>query len=131
MALILGRYFFSFIQKKTLTELRLVHFRRQVAETCLGNTMQRQIAPRTGEFLRKSLFLQQNLVVATGRKKKSNQTEFVRLAATTKILLQIQRFSQKFSSTNEAICHSDVSSQCVVATSRPICAHGVICRRDA
>ena len=63
--------------------------------------------------------------------KKSNQTEFVRLAATTKILLQIQRFSQKFSSTHEAICHSDVSSQCVVATSRPICAHGVICRRDA
>jgi len=31
--------------------------------------------------------------------KKSNQTEFVRIAAATKILLQIQRFSQKFSST--------------------------------
>ena len=69
VALILGRYFFSFIQKKTLTELRSVHFRRQVAETCLGNTMQRQIAPCTGEFLRKSLFLQQNLVAATWRKK--------------------------------------------------------------
>ena len=84
---------------------------------------------RTGEFLRKSLFLQQNFVAATCRKK-SNQTEFVRLAAATKILLQMQRFSQKFSSTHEAICHSDVSPQRVAATSRPICAHGVICRRD-
>ena len=47
-----------------------------------------------------------------------------------KILLQRQRFSQKFSSTHEAICRCDVSPHLVAATSRPTCTHGVICRRD-
>ena len=41
-----------------------------------------------------------------------------------------QRFSQKFSSTHEAICRCDVSPHLVAATSRPTCTHGVICRRD-
>ena len=49
---------------------------------------------------------------------------------TNKILLQRQRFSQKFSSTHEVICHCNVSSQCVAATCRLSCRHGVICRGD-
>ena len=47
-----------------------------------------------------------------------------------KILLQRQIFSQKFSSTHEAICRCDVSSGHVCATSRRTCTHGVICRHD-
>ena len=47
-----------------------------------------------------------------------------------KILLRRQRFSQKFSSTHEAICRCDVSPHLVAATSRPTCTHGVIGRRD-
>ena len=46
------------------------------------------------------------------------------------ILLQRQRFSQKFSRTHEAICRCNVSPQHVAATIRPTCTHGVICRRD-
>ena len=45
-------------------------------------------------------------------------------------MLRRQRFSEKFSSTHEAICRCDVSPQCVSATNRPTCTHGVICRRD-
>ena len=47
-----------------------------------------------------------------------------------KILLQKKNFSQKFSSTHEAICRSDVSARRVAGTSRPTCTHGVICRRS-
>ena len=47
-----------------------------------------------------------------------------------KILSRRLRFSQKFSSTHEAICHCDVSSHLVAANSHPTCTHGVICRRD-
>ena len=47
-----------------------------------------------------------------------------------KILLQRQIFSQKFSSTHEAICRCDVSSGHVCATSRRTCTHGVIRRHD-
>ena len=47
-----------------------------------------------------------------------------------KIPLQRQRFSQKFSSTHEAICRSNVLPHRVAATSRPTCSHGVICHRN-
>ena len=47
-----------------------------------------------------------------------------------KILLQRQRFSQKFSVTHEVICRCDVSLQHVAATSHPTCTHVVICRHD-
>ena len=47
-----------------------------------------------------------------------------------KILLQRQRFSQKFSVTHEVICRCDVSLQHVAATSHPTCTHIVICRHD-
>ena len=46
------------------------------------------------------------------------------------ILLQRQRFSQKFSVTHEVICRCDVSLQHVAATSHPTCTHVVICRHD-
>ena len=47
-----------------------------------------------------------------------------------KILLQRQRFSQKFSVTHEVICRCDVSLQHVAATSHPTCTLVVICRHD-
>ena len=82
----------------------------------------------TGQFLWKSLSPQQNFVAATCHKK-SNHT----ICATcwsNKILLQRQRFSQKFSSTNEAICHCDVPLQSVAATSCSTCTHRVFCSHD-
>ena len=82
----------------------------------------------TGEFLWKSLSPKQNFVAATSGKK-SNHT----ICATcwsNKILLQRQRFSQKFSSTNEAICHCDVPLQSVAATSCSTCTHRVFCSHD-
>ena len=39
-------------------------------------------------------------------------------------------FLQKFCSTHEAICHWDVSQQCVAATSCPTSTHGESCRHD-
>ena len=59
---------------------------------------------------------------------------FLRLVAATKfcgdkILLWTQRFSQKFSTTHEAICRCDMSPQRVAATSRPTCTQGVIRHR--
>ena len=56
--------------------------------TSCSNTVRRHVAATnrfvcTGEFLWKSLSPQQNFVAATSRKK-SNQTEFVRLVAATK-----------------------------------------------
>ena len=53
-----------------------------------------------------------------------------RICRRNKILLRRQTFSQKLSSTHEAICRCDVLPHLVAATSRPTCAHGVICRRD-
>ena len=92
-------------------------------------SQQRQIASCVMDFfVRKSSSPQQNFVAATWRKK-SNQTIFA-IYCGDKILLQIQRFSQKFFSTHEAICRCDVLPQRVTATSRPTCSHGVICRRN-
>ena len=84
--------------------------------TSCSNTLQRQVAATNsvvcaGKFLWKSLSPQHNFVAARSRKK-SNQTEFVRLAfcCCDKTLLQRQRFSsQKFSYTHEGICRCDVS----------------------
>ena len=44
-----------------------------------------------------------------------------------KFCCRYKDFHKKFSSTRDAFCHSDVSPQPVATTSRPICAHGVIC----
>ena len=98
-----------------------VHTRRLVAATQWGDTSQQQIAPCELENFGENLCrdLQQNFVAATCRKK-SNQTEFVRLCG-DKILLQRQRFSIVFSSTHEAICLCNVSPRHVAATCRLVC----------
>ena len=83
----------------------------------------------TGEFLWKSLSLQQNFVAAKSRTN-SVWFYFFRTCCSDKTLLRRQRFSQKFSSTLEAICRYDVSPHRVAATSRPTCTHEVIFRRD-
>ena len=83
----------------------------------------------TGEFLWKSLSLQQNFVAAKSRTN-SVWFYFFRTCCSDKTLLRRQRFSQKFSSTLEAICRCDVSPHRVAATSRPTCTHEVIFRRD-
>ena len=90
--------------------LRSVHTRRQVAATRHVAVTNRFVCTR--EFLD---FLQQNFVAATSCKK-SNQTVFCVTCRGDKILLQIQRFSQNFSSTLEAICCCEVSPQHVAAT---------------
>ena len=110
--------------------LRLVHTRRQVAATCRGDTLQRQIASCVVENFVKIL------VAATEfcRSNKSHRFSLIWFFATccsNKILSRRQRFSQKFSSTHEAICRcGDVLPHLVAATSHPTCTHGVICYRD-
>ena len=59
------------------------------------------------EFLWKSLSLQQNFVAATSRTN-SVWFDFLRLVAVVKFCCG-DKFSQKFSSTHEAICRCDVS----------------------
>ena len=81
-------------------------------------------------ILWKSLSLQQNFVATTSRTD-SVWFDFLRLVAATKFLFWRQRyFSQKFSSTHEAICHCDMSPHLVAATHHLTCTHGVICRCD-
>ena len=67
--------------------LRSVHTWGQVAAT------NRFVC--AGEFLWKSLSTQHNFVAATGRQK-SNQTEFVRLVAATKLCCRDKDFHKKF-----------------------------------
>ena len=109
--------------------IQSVHTRRQVAATCRGDILQWQIASCLLEKFVKIF------VAATEfcRHNKSHWFSLIWFFATCcsdKILLRRQRFSQKFSSTHEAICRCDVSPHLVAATSRPTCTHGVICRRD-
>ena len=83
----------------------------------------------TGEFLWKSLSLQQNFVAAKSRTN-SVWFYFFLTCCSDKTLLRRQRFSQKFSSTLETICRCDVLPHRVAATSRPTFTHEVIFRRD-
>ena len=83
----------------------------------------------TENFFWKSLSLQQNIVAATSRTN-SVWFYFFLTCCSDILLLRRQRFSQKFSSTLEAICRCDVSPHGVAATSRPTCTHEVIYRRD-
>ena len=100
--------------------LSLEHTRRQVATTnhsvctnratSCSNTLRRHIGVTnrfmcTWEFLWKSLHLQQNFC----RRSKSHKFCLIWFFSTCccdKILLQKQRFSQKVSSTHEAICRT-------------------------
>ena len=103
--------------------------RQQVAATCRGNTLQRQIASCLLENFCENLCRCNRIC----RRNKSHRFSLILFFATCcsdKILSRRQRFSQKFSSTHEAICRWDVSPHLVAATSSPTCTHGVICRRD-
>ena len=93
--------------------------------TSCSNTVRQHVAATncflcTGEFLGKSLSLQWNFVAATSRKKIKSDW-ICATCYSDKILLQRQRFSQKFSSTQEAICCCDVSLHNVAATCRLEC----------
>ena len=78
--------------------LRSVHTRRQVAAT--------RLADRSLHVYRSHKFC---------------VIWFFATCCCDKILLQRQRFSQKFSSTHEAICGCDVPSQHVASTCRLVC----------
>ena len=109
--------------------LRSVHTRRQVAATCRGDILQLQIASCVLENFCENLYRCNRIC----RRNKSHRFSLIWFFATCcsdKILLRRQRFSQKFSSTYEAICRCDVSPYLVAATSRQTCTHGVIGRRD-
>ena len=100
--------------------LRSVHTKRQVAATRWGDTSQRQIASCVLENFEKMF------VAATEfcRRNKSHRFSLIWFFATycsDKVLSRRQRFSQKFSSTHEAICRCDVSPHLVAATSHPTC----------
>ena len=85
----------------------------------------------TGEFLRKSLFLQKNFVVVTCRKKKYQiRQNLCDLLRRQKFCCRYRDFHRNSPVHSEAVCPSDVSPQRVAATSRPIGTHGVICRRE-
>ena len=97
--------------------------------------MSRRHFPATNRFVCNGFFCVKIFVSATEfyRRNMSQKIKSDRVFATycgDKILLRRQRFSQKFSSTHEAICRCDVSPQRVAATSRPTCTHGVISRLD-
>ena len=92
--------------------------------TSCSNKVRRHVAATnrfvcTGEFLWKSLSPQQNFVAATSRKK-SNQTESVRLVVATKFCCSDKVFT-KFSTTHKLICRCNVSPQRVAATCRLVC----------
>ena len=81
--------------------------------TSCSNTVRQHVAATnrfecTGEFLWKSLSPQQSFVAATSQKKIKSDWICATFCG-DKILLQRQRFSQKFSSTLQAICRYDVS----------------------
>ena len=105
-----------------------LYTRRQVVATCRGDTLQRQITSCVLENFVK-------IFVATTEfcchnKSRFSLIWFLAPCCSNKILLQRQRFSQKFSSTHEVICRCDMSPHLVAATRRLTCSNGVICRRD-
>ena len=128
---------------KMLRSPRLAHKRRytlgdklqqQVAATdhsmCRGpstscrNTLrrhvQRQIASCVQENFCENLFLC-NRVLSQQQVAQFCLIWFFATCCSNKIMLRRQRFSQKFSSTHEAICRCDVSLQRVAATCRQVC----------
>ena len=84
--------------------------------TSCSNKVRRHVAATnrfvcTGEFLCKSLSPQQNFVAATSRKK-SNQTESVRLVAATKFCCSDKHFLQILQYTRSDLSLRRVASPC-------------------
>ena len=119
-----------FLKRRSVSLSKIVsHLVADPGRYTPGGKLQRQIASWVLEKFVKIF------VAATEfcRRNKSHRFSLIWFFATCcsdKILLRRQRFSQKFSSTHEAICRCDVSPHLVAATSRPTCTHGVICRCD-
>ena len=93
-----------------------LYTRQQVAATCRSETLQRQITCVLEKFVKIFVAAKSDLIFCDLSQRQN--------------LMQRQRFSQKFSSTQEVICCCDVSPHLVAATRRPTCSHGVICRRN-
>ena len=74
----------------------------------------------TGEFLGKSLSLQRNFVAATSRKK-SNQTEFVRLVAATKFCCSDKDFHKNSPVHTKRFVAAKRAPHHVAATCRLVC----------
>ena len=74
----------------------------------------------TGEFLGKSLSLQQNFVAATSRKK-SNQTEIVRLVAATKFCCSDKDFHKNSPVHTKRFVAAKRAPHHVAATCRLVC----------
>ena len=94
---------FPFFKICCWSHLRSVHTRRHVAGT------NRFVC--TGEFLWKSLSPQQNFVAATSRKK-SNQTESVRLVAATNSAAATKIFTKILQYTRSDLALRRVASPC-------------------
>ena len=97
-----------------------VQVRRLVAATRYGDMSQRQIASCVQENFCENLCLC-NRVLSQQQVAQMGLIWFFATCCSDKIMLRRQRFSQKFSSTHEAICRCDVSLQRVAATCRQVC----------
>ena len=93
------------------------YVRRLVAATRWGDTSQRQIASCVLENFHENLCLR-NRILSLQQVAKN---QIFATCCGNKILLQRQRFSQKFSSTHEAICCCNVSPRHVAGTCRLVC----------
>ena len=102
----------------TVGNLRSVHTRRQVAATCRGDTLQRQIASCVPENFCENLCLRNRILSLQQVAKNQIRLNLCDLLR-RQILLQRQRFSQKFSSTHEAICRVAATSCCNLSPSVP------------
>ena len=104
------------LKERFQTVLRSVHTRRQVAATCRGDILQRQIASCVLENFCENL-CRCNRICRRNKSHRFSLISFFATCCSDKILLRRQ------------ICRCDVSPHLVATTSRPTCTHGVIGRR--
>ena len=128
MTLLKGRY--------TLGDKLLQHVAATDHSVCTGratscsNKVRRHVAATnrfvcTGEFLWKSLSPQQNFVAATSRKK-SNQTESVRLVAATNSVAATKIFTKILQYTRSDLSPRHVAATCCLECTDLYC----LCRSD-
>ena len=104
-----------------------VQVRRLVAATRCGDTSQRQITSCVLENFCETLCLRNRILVVATRRKKSNQTEVVRLVEATKFCCSDKDFHKKFSSTTKrfvaATCRRDMLLQLVAYSNLKVGTH--------
>ena len=117
-----GRYTLGdkLLQHVVATDHSVCTGRRLVAATRWGDTSQRQIASCVLENFCEIFVSAAEFCRAATSRKKSIRLNLCDLLQ-RQILLQRQRFSQKFSRTHEAICRCNVSPRHVAATCRLVC----------